>query len=274
MLGKLMKYEIKATARQFLPIFVALLVIALANRFILGSGSETPTIISMSIYVFIMISMFIMALFVTIQRFYKNLLTEEGYLMFTLPVCPWQHIVSKMLIAMFWVMASILVAILSIMVIGFSFDIWQGFLQELNTFQAIIAKSGFPFYTISLDIIISAILGIMSVILMIYASIAIGHLFNKYRILASFGAFILLNIVTQIITIFIAEKYSYYKFDMSIVGDSVSQEVYFGNSALTMAEFGSELHILMLASIGITILFNLGYFLITNYILSKRLNLE
>ncbi|NMA70262.1 MAG: hypothetical protein GX958_12735 [Desulfitobacterium sp.] len=274
MLGKLMKYEIKATARLFLPIFAALLLIAVANRFILGSGSETPTIISMAIYIFIMIGMFVMALFVTIQRFYKNLLSEEGYLMFTLPVRPWQHIISKMLIAMFWVISSTFVAIFSIFIISFRYNSWQNFLQEIGNLQALIAKIGFPFYTISLEIVFSMILGLMSIILILYASMAIGHLFNNHRVLASFGAFILLNILTQILTLFIGEQYSSYIFNVSIMNDTVNQEIYFGNTPLTMAGFASELQTLMLVSIGITILFNLGYFFITNYILSKRLNLE
>ena len=34
MLGKLMKYEIKATARLFLPLYAALLVFSLINRFL------------------------------------------------------------------------------------------------------------------------------------------------------------------------------------------------------------------------------------------------
>ena len=43
---------------------------------------------------------------VTIQRFYKGLLGQEGYLMFTLPVKNWQLVFSKALVSFFIGMVS------------------------------------------------------------------------------------------------------------------------------------------------------------------------
>lgn len=261
MLGKLMKYEIKATARMFLPLFAALLILAVVNRFLLGSGSEISTIISMAIYVFIMIGMFVMTLIVTLQRFYRNLLSEEGYLMFTLPVRPWQHIISKMLIAMMWVITSSFVAVSSIILIGFRLEHWQEISRELNNLQMIIAKIGVPAYTISLEIVINMILGLMSIILVMYASLAIGHLFNKHRILAYFGAFILLNTVTQLISFLLADGFYGLENSFVVTADNYMYII-------------NEVQSVMLFSIVLSIVFNIGYFLITNYVLSKRLNLD
>lgn len=39
MLGKLLKYEIKATARTFLPLYLAILLAAVGVRFVLAAGS-------------------------------------------------------------------------------------------------------------------------------------------------------------------------------------------------------------------------------------------
>ncbi len=256
-----MKYEIKATARMFLPLFAALLILAVVNRFLLGSGSEISSIISMAIYIFIMIGTFVMTLIVTIQRFYKNLLSEEGYLMFTLPVPSWQHILSKMLIAMMWIITSSFVAISSIIIIGFRLEHWSDISREFKNLQIIIAKMGIPAYAISLEVIINMILALMSLILVMYASLTIGHLFNNHRILASFGAFILLNTLTQMASLLLGERIYGLESNIEITADNY------------MA-FVNEFQSLMIFSIVFTILFNIGYFLITNYILSKRLNLE
>src|SRR5680860_1037839 len=98
MLSKLLKYEIKATGRIFLPLFLALLIFAGITRFISAVGPEkwaTPAILSMIIYIIIMVGMFVMTFLMMIQRFYKNLLSDEGYLMLTLPTKPWKHITSN-----------------------------------------------------------------------------------------------------------------------------------------------------------------------------------
>ena len=100
-----MKYELKATTRIFLPLFAAALLSALINRVImlLSPGSwQAPAVISMTLYVIILIGMFVMTFIVLIQRFYKNLLSEEGYLMHTLPVNPRVHITGKLLITSLW----------------------------------------------------------------------------------------------------------------------------------------------------------------------------
>ncbi len=95
MLGKLIKYEIKATARTFLPLFAALLISAGIYKLISALSAkapQAPEIISLILYNIILVGVFVMTFVVMVQRFYKNLLSDEGYLMFTLPVKAWKHI--------------------------------------------------------------------------------------------------------------------------------------------------------------------------------------
>ena len=103
MLGKLMKYEFKATSRMLLPINGAMLLFALINRLFMELNffqtgnmaiSALATVMAV-MYVMVIIAAFVITLIVIIQRFYKNLLTDEGYLMFTLPVKAHSHITSK-----------------------------------------------------------------------------------------------------------------------------------------------------------------------------------
>ena len=101
MLAKLIKHEFKATARIFLPILgtvlvltgAAALTVKLGGILVLpgGTGWGGPVLGLASgllcLLTFIaMMAMMTAAVVVTIQRFYKNLLGDEGYLMFTLPV--------------------------------------------------------------------------------------------------------------------------------------------------------------------------------------------
>lgn len=92
MLGKLTKYEFKATCRFFLPLYGALLLLAAMSRLsqwimtyneigLLHYFSNIFTLV----YVLVAVAIFALTLIVMIQRFYKNLLGDEGYLMFTLP---------------------------------------------------------------------------------------------------------------------------------------------------------------------------------------------
>lgn len=266
MLSKLIKYEIKATGRIFLPLFLALLLFAGITRFISIIGPEkwtTPSTISMAIYIIIMVGMFVMTFIMMIQRFYKNLLSDEGYLMLTLPVKTWEHIVSKLLVSMLWIVASGSFALISVLIIalkkGDLTRILEGFAVIYNL---VFEELGASLYLLSFEIIIGIFVSLASGILIVYASIAIGHLFNQHKILASFGAFIGLNTLSQILFMLIG----------SIPGIAFSS-----NFHVTSNDFIGMQPIIQLAIVyGIIFagLLSAAYFAVTNFILSKRLNLE
>ena len=92
MLGKLIKYEFKGTARLYLPFFALLVLLTVVNRFSLQFSvshseiMEIPSVLAMMLYIVAVIAIFVIAMVATVQRFYKNFMTDEGYLMFTLPV--------------------------------------------------------------------------------------------------------------------------------------------------------------------------------------------
>ena len=98
MFGRLVKYDFRSMFKQFGFIWPAALALALVNHFTINGLDSTSTVgettagISMLVYVAILMAMFIVALVFAIQRFFKGLLGDEGYLMHTLPVRPWQLI--------------------------------------------------------------------------------------------------------------------------------------------------------------------------------------
>ena len=122
MLGKLMKYDLRSCLRKFGPLWIAALalsvLIGLSFRFIVDIKTGTlltfllGILPSMALFG-LFVAMAVMALIFVIQRFYRGLLGDEGYLMFTLPVSAGAHIASKGLTALILEVVSALVALLS-----------------------------------------------------------------------------------------------------------------------------------------------------------------
>ena len=201
MVGKLIRHEIKSTARIFLPLYAVLLVFALLNRYLnplqVFDSSGTPNLesmlkgISISLYVILIIAVFVLTLVIVIQRFYKNLLGDEGYLMFTLPVKAWQHILSKFLTAVIWYFMTAASVVISVMILigAKAFDFLPQLIQMIREPSAAADLLVLPF-----------ILSQMAAgTLMIYSSMALGHLFQKNRLMYSFAMYCALYAAYQII---------------------------------------------------------------------------
>lgn len=265
MLSKLLKYEIKATARIFLPLYAVVLVFAAINSLLFASLHEwmAPKVISMMIYIIILVGMFVITLVVMIQRFYKNLLSDEGYLMFTLPTKTWKLITSKLIISMMWIILSGLTGMISIFINAFD----KVFTAE--SIQAVVDASHYLFsffggstILIILEFVLAGVISLASNVLIIYASIAVGHLFNRYRILISLAAFLVLSAIPQIL----------FSLSGAILGAiNFPDHISLQNNLQTLEPF---IHLTAWYSIIFSGLLAAGYFFVTNYILSKRLNLE
>lgn len=104
MLGKLIKYDLKALAKILAPLWGVLLVMGLIFGISIRSNLEgignTMTVFSLVVIVAVIVAIFVMNVIVVIQRFWKGLLQEEGYLMFTLPVTTRSLILSKVISAL------------------------------------------------------------------------------------------------------------------------------------------------------------------------------
>lgn len=265
MLNKLLKYEIKATARIFLPLYAVLLVYAAIHKVISllsPQKIEAPQAISMFIYIMLIVTIFVVTFVVMIQRFYKNLLSDEGYLMFTLPTKPWKHIVSKLLVSMMWTAVSVIVAFMSVSIVAFDKIFTANFVQSLiQAFTEAYNYLGVSIALYIVEFLLAGIVGLASSVLLIYASIAVGQLFNRHRILASLGAFIALNTVTQILAtiVYTIPSYKWFRAD---------------NLEANFHTVEPLFHLFIWFSIIFFGLISAGYFFFINYILSKRLNLE
>ena len=99
MLKKLLKYEFKATARTYGGMYLALLAASVlfggSVRRWNGTNSDTySTLVGLLslVYTAVIIGTVVVTIMTIVQRFYRNLLGREGYLMHTLPVDRRAHV--------------------------------------------------------------------------------------------------------------------------------------------------------------------------------------
>ena len=112
MLGKLLKYEYKATSRYFIGLYIVLALLTIGNKIMLiiedTSDVQLRVVdilfgIIMASYVIAIIAIAVATVVLMLRRFYFNMLKDEGYLTFTLPATVGQHIASKMIVCITWV---------------------------------------------------------------------------------------------------------------------------------------------------------------------------
>ncbi len=206
MLGKLLKYELKSTARIFFPAFAAVLVLSICNKLSMtflpdrGTPFEISQMLLLLLYIFMIIAALVLCLIITVQRFYKNLLGPEGYLMFTLPVKPALHILSKGITALLWLASTVLVIFASIFILMPEYDWIPDLFRELSQMgQVVYAETGLRLWIVCLLGGAVVIAGCCNLILEIYAAISIGQLSNSRKLLCAFAAYVGIDIVEQTI---------------------------------------------------------------------------
>ena len=206
MLGKLLKYELKAMGRIILPLYLVLILAAglFAVNIKLNDKTQTLSgfmnilsIITTILFVACVFVVVIVMFFLVVQRFYKNLLGQEGYLMFTLPASTLEHILSKMLSSMIWIVVGILAGTSA----GF---LMVAIISDLKTFNEFISEimnnldalfgSGSLMRQLGMMVLV-LILGVLKSLSEIYASMAVGHQFNSHRGIMSIAAYIVFSII-------------------------------------------------------------------------------
>ncbi len=261
MLSKLLKHEFKATARLLLPLYLVLAVLTVFDRIVLslhftGTLSMITGFVTTA-YIVSLIAIVVVSFVIIITRFYKNLMSDEGYLMFTLPVKPHQLINSKLIVSMVWTLASIAGVILSLLGVFATSDrlklLEEAFVIQINNVKYTFGDKGFTLIMTELCILI--LFGLLHNILMIYLSIALGQLFRGHKLLGSFASYIAINTVLQIL-VTLAMVLAGFLFSKSFV------------------EIDSLPQIIFPITIAYTVIFSALFYFFTNLIFRKKLNLE
>ena len=288
MLGKLLKHEFKAVNRLMIPLHLGLVVITIIGRFYVQfvvnrehvNYSNTSLrmweglmdVMLVSAYVIALIAIFIITwLYMDILRFRKNLFTDEGYLMHTLPASAAEHIFAKLTVSTVWQIIDGLLICLSVFAMlanktVFQFfgyywdDMWISFSQIFGVSAGI----GVPIF------LITGLLDTIAGTLIIYMCIAIGHSFNTHKIISSIGIYMGYKFVANLLSSIVVALTS-----IGTLGNMNAGSLFFGVGSY-YSSFNSPAY--FWANIGFSIVLSLalgaGAFVLTNHFMTKRLNLE
>ena len=206
MLGKLMKHEFRATARIMLPVMGAMMALALlANlsiRGLAGNLSDVPMLRILFVLIIIffgvaVVATAVMSLVIMVSRFYRNLLKDEGYLMFTLPVSVHELIWSKLIVSLVWFLGTglLIFLVMALMALNLSNTNLEMILKQLPSWSEIIGwmdQAGIRgrVITFLVQIVLGTLIGIIAACLHFYASMALGHMFSKDKVLLSIVFFV------------------------------------------------------------------------------------
>lgn len=280
MFRKLVKYEWAAMIRSMLPVYAAVIAVSIINSLFMNVGidSKNPVFelwnwicssfggIAIFLYVAVMMALGAFTVVVIVQRFYKGLLGEEGYLMFTLPVKTWQLVFSKALV-------SFLIGVLSAAAAVLSVGILMG-AQFLEILSALPYTLGYLYETamsydrvwvihticFMLELLATLVFGCFAFFYHVYLAVSLGHLARKYKAALSVAWYIGINAILGFFTLnLLGAMGSIWNLPISI---SLPENGYW------------EIHVLglgmMLSQVIKTVLFSIG----ANYILKNKLNLE
>lgn len=270
MLRKLLKHEFRATARIMGPLYLVLLVTALGANISSRGILETPYAIlnilgALLVMAFVVAIMAVcaMSIYLMVQRFYKNLLRDEGYLMFTLPASVHQQVWSKLIVSSVWFIATGVVVMFSFMLMAMDVGFVEGFVHAVQVmFRQITAYYAINGTVFLMELLVLAFVGCVAFCLQFYAALAIGHSFSNHKMALSVVFFFVLQFASQVVGSL-----------LMISLDNPMLQGLMGNLDFQVSGMAA-VHTGMAILIAVAVVYSAAFYAITIYFLKNRLNLE
>jgi len=264
MLGKLIRFDMKNLGDSIIPMYLCLAVIAVTDRIFqilkgvdafsriqaVGFIANTTHILS-AVGVLLL---FVMLLILGIRYYRNNMMGDQGYLMHTLPVTPYQLVASKTIAVLLYVLVTAVVGYLILAVaIGKLFwgsKIYTDILYFMGQTKAI---------AISVVFVVYILLYFLYLFLAAYLSFSVAYSsLTKYRNIAAGAIFVLLYIVGkcgELIVVYGLSRMGTTEMDLETVGMS-------------------EILSLCIPCIMIYLALSVGCYLLTGRWLQKCLNID
>lgn len=289
MLKQLLKYEFKATKSLYFGLYLALALLSVVlgvtfrqeHALAHSTSFQNLEVILMVLYLSVLFAIAVLCFVSTVQRFYKNLLGREGYLMHTLPVTETQLILSKLITSMVWVLCSGLVGIVCITVmvsIGvidqetFGMVDWNSWKQ---LWQMLYEEIGPEFWVAMAWTILINLARLASLILCVYAACMIAHQFPKHVMVAGILAFIGLNIVENQLDKLLGTNHVNLFMDITYrVADVNVTGVSYGVTPMRWLTAALGTDVGYLFCFAVTAAIAAAYFFLTRWLMKNKLNLE
>ncbi len=280
MLGKLIKYDMRSISRAFIPLWILAPIVSLLfglatdatfsddNTMLYGlfmslGGDVLTTVVSV-LFFGILIAMGVLTLLFIIQRFWKGLLKEEGYLAFTLPVETWQLIMGKAVSALLVSVVSALVGLLSfIFLILCMKELRWLFSWIAEAFRSLFLEDPLWWCAMAVLAVVLFLFATVSNIYRIYAAMALGQLFENHRVIGAFASYLGISVALSAVTGMLGAIFAMIlaAFDLQWFETLMEVSEIFGIIVM--------LTLILWAAVETAV-----YHILTEWILSTKLNLE
>ena len=219
------------------------------------------------LYFALIIALALVTGFFFYYRFFRNLYTDEGYLMHTLPVNAHQLIWAKTFVALIWHLISALVMVfasgsfINNMIKNDGYTLWDVLKNAWNELSSFLASVDLPASTIGV-VIFAVLIMIVSPfysIFMGYLAISLGQLTKKHKLLAAVGIYFGLTYAVQIVLSLLSPSFARFMASM----DDLSLNKIMPMMTLLLAG-------LFLIMAGVTA----ACYFMTHMVMQKKLNLE
>lgn len=184
MLGKVLKYDLKALCRYLIPLYAVLFGLGIMIRLLgfFDNVSIIAIICGLMIVALVVLSClsFVLNGIFSVKYYLENLFKDEGYLTHTLPVKKGTLLFSKVLASLVTFSMTTLVLIISLIVAFYQKGLFVDVVKVLN-----LSIYGMTVYEFLLFMIVYGVIGYVATILMVYAAIAIGYSRSSNKLVSS-----------------------------------------------------------------------------------------
>ncbi|MBD5517454.1 MAG: hypothetical protein HDR07_02780 [Lachnospiraceae bacterium] len=264
MLGKLMKYEWKATWKLLLSanlVTVVMTILAWFTVHVVEYSSDFGMVDFMSVIVMFtyVAGMFVVMVGTSIyliHRFYTSTYGDQGYLLHTLPVDTHHIIIAKVLVSAMWVLINIGVIYLSILLLiagqeDMLKNMMEGFVNSLEYLGAEKAT-----FFAGIMTVIACLFDIFARVLKVTACISLGQLSSNHKVMLSFVWYFVFYVVQQLFEgLYVLLLFAFHQ--------KRSYEYYF-------SLFENHWEVMLLSGI----IYCVVFYNITWYVMSRKLNLD
>lgn len=265
MLGKLMKYEWKATWKLLLSanaLTLAMTILAWCMVRILERPNsdfammDFTAIMVLLTYVGSMFAVSVGTAIYLIHRFYTSTYGDQGYLLHTLPVDTHHIIIAKVLASAAWVMINTVFIYLSVIfLLATSFEAFDVMMNGMKDTLEYLGAEKITAFTVIMTLI-AFVFSVFAEVLKVGACISLGQLSSNHKLMMSFAWFVVIYIVERVISgIYFALQIAFYR--------GLSNKHY-------SSAFDNQWETSLIAGIISCVV----YYLLNWYVMSRKLNLD
>ena len=276
MVKKLFKYEWISARRFLVPLSLVVIGLSVIARlmylFDIESITSEPIALLLGLSqglattfnVLAIGALFLISQIMLVVRFYRNIVGQEGYLTLTLPVTPGMHVLVKTVFSVLVSLWNVILTVCALLLLGIGTetenDILLGIAQGFDFLTENAGGVNVAFYL--LEALLLVVVFFFFQFSLFYACIAVGQQMKKHRVLGALLSYAAWYIFKQILGV------------VTIVSVTIFSEPLERFLETILLHFDVWMHIGFAVVIVVYAALSVAFFLVSRFMLTKKLNLE